>query len=115
MPTLSWEVSQGCKLVALIHFPVGLSRMLLELSSNMVTNSQEYYLKRKRKLPLSKGLGLETGTAPFLSSSIGQAVTEPIHNQEKGHKSHESDLMNVEKMCGHLEVFCISFPTVNTF
>lgn len=41
VPALSWEVSQGYKLVALVHFPVGLSRMLLELSSNMVTNSQK--------------------------------------------------------------------------
>lgn len=41
MPALSWEVRQGFKLVALVRFPVVLSRMLLELSSNMVTNSQE--------------------------------------------------------------------------
>lgn len=46
VPTLSWEVSQGDRPMAMVHFPVDLFMILLELPPNMVTDFQEYVFEK---------------------------------------------------------------------
>lgn len=100
MPALSWEVRQGFKLVALVRFPVVLSRMLLELSSNMVTNSQECVFEKtgRGNFYSLKVLAWKLAQYYLCHVLLARQLQSPLRIKEKKcHKSHESNLMNVKK------------------